>query len=364
MLQISVVFLAKKGYTTIRKVPKLDYQSGPSSRIDTTRQWIQEYSPQNLHQTRWLMKQEATTSRANQLLNIIGKRMSENSEAILKLTGCNSDMGVEQGQKNLSSKRVEEVKNYLINVWSIPSKRIKTESRNLPSNPSRTVDSDIASSDAENRRVEFSCENTSILAPVMSRDTIRSVSPAVLHLTSENNWDATISSKGKILSGLSSDASHSIDFRTSDYVSSIGEEVKIIGNREKSSLEKIVPVEFLTLRRKIDEQRADKTVDKYSLIVFDFDRSDLSATNRNIAAFVKKSLTPRSAVSISGTTDQLGDAVYNRKLSLDRARATASALGIANAELSGDGESETFPNALPEGRFYNRTVVITVETPK
>ncbi|MBI3258740.1 MAG: hypothetical protein HYZ54_04585, partial [Ignavibacteriae bacterium] len=28
-----------------------------------------------------------------QLLNIIGKRMSENSEAILKLTGCNSDMG-------------------------------------------------------------------------------------------------------------------------------------------------------------------------------------------------------------------------------------------------------------------------------
>ena len=157
---------------------------------------------------------------------------------------------------------------------------------------------------------------------------------------------------------------HPVDFRLSDFVSSIGESIEVVGSKDKTSQEKTIPVELLTLRRKIDEQRADKTVDKYSLIVFDFDRSDLSSPNKSIAEFVKSSLTPRSTVSISGTTDHLGDEAYNRKLSFDRAKATATALGLTNAELSGDGESDFFPNALPEGRFYNRTVVITVETPK
>lgn len=299
-----------------------------------------------------------------QILNIVGKRMVENPDAILKLTGCNSDMGEERGQKNLSANRAEEVKNYLVNVWSVPAKRIKTESRNLPSNPSRTVDTDVSASDAENRRVEFSSENIAILAPVMSRDTIRKVYPAILRFNPEKDLNVTVSSKGKVLSTLTSDRSHSIDFRLSDYVAALGESIDVVGTKGKTSQEKNIPVELLTLRRKIDEQREDKTVDKYSLIVFDFDRSDLSSPNKSIAAFVKSSLTPRSTVSISGTTDHLGDEAYNRKLSLDRAKATASALGLTNAELSGDGESDFFPNALPEGRFYNRTVVITVETPK
>ncbi len=299
-----------------------------------------------------------------QILNIIGKRMIENPDAILKLTGCNSDVGEERGQKNLSASRAEAVRNYLVNVWSIPSKRIKTESRNLPGNPSRSADIDVSASDAENRRVEFSSENSAILAPVMSRDTLRNVSPAILRFNTEKDVNVTISSKDKVLSTVKSDALHPVDFRLSDFVSSIGESIEVVGSKDKTSQEKTIPVELLTLRRKIDEQRADKTVDKYSLIVFDFDRSDLSSPNKSIAEFVKSSLTPRSTVSISGTTDHLGDEAYNRKLSFDRAKATATALGLTNAELSGDGESDFFPNALPEGRFYNRTVVITVETPK
>ena len=43
---------------------------------------------------------------------------------------------------------------------------------------------------------------------------------------------------------------------------------------------------------------------------------------------------------------------------------TARALGIAGASVAGIGEQDPlYDNALPEGRFYNRTVDIVVETP-
>jgi outer membrane protein OmpA-like peptidoglycan-associated protein len=300
-----------------------------------------------------------------QLLNVIGKRMSENSTAILKLTGCNADVAEEHGQKSLSTKRAEAVKNYLVSVWNIPSNRIKTESRNLPANASRTADADVSASDAENRRVEFSSDNASILAPITSRDTIRNVYPPTIRITinSDKKWDSHFESRGKSLANSISN-SPTTEWNITNYAREFGDSIQISNSSETMVSQRTFPVELLTLQRKREEQRADKTLDKYSLIVFDFDRSDLSPQNKTIAGIVKNALTSQSRVSITGTTDQLGDATYNRKLSLDRARATAAALGLSTAELIGEGESEVFPNSLPEGRFYNRTVVITVETPQ
>jgi outer membrane protein OmpA-like peptidoglycan-associated protein len=302
-----------------------------------------------------------------QSLNIIGKRMSEHPTASIKLTGCNAGAADEGSTKSLSAKRAEAIKKYLVTVWNIAGNRIKTESRGLPANASRSIDADASASEAENRRVEFSSDNAAILAPVISRDTLRNTYPKTIRLvnTSGKQWSANLFSKGKQLATLTSSAGKTIEWHPADYAASLGESVEVSANAEGwVPAQSTIPVELLTLRRKREEQMADKTIDKYSLIVFDFDRSDLSSQNKSIATIIKNALTPQSKVSISGTTDQLGDATYNRKLSLDRARATANVLGVPNAELSGDGESDIFPNTLPEGRFYNRTVVITVETPK
>ena len=69
-------------------------------------------------------------------------------------------------------------------------------------------------------------------------------------------------------------------------------------------------------------------------------------------------------VTISGYTDALGDEIVNEKIALERAKAVSQRLQIRNAIVRGIGEKEIlYDNNLPEGRFYCRTVTITIETP-
>ncbi|GBD06204.1 Outer membrane porin F [bacterium HR20] len=106
------------------------------------------------------------------------------------------------------------------------------------------------------------------------------------------------------------------------------------------------------------------------MVVFDFDRADLSPTNRALVQhFVADAITPRSRVRITGTTDRLGEAAYNLQLSQARAdetRRTIEAI-LPSAQIEearGIGSSQLlFDNSLPEGRSYCRTVTIVVETP-
>jgi outer membrane protein OmpA-like peptidoglycan-associated protein len=109
---------------------------------------------------------------------------------------------------------------------------------------------------------------------------------------------------------------------------------------------------------------------RLSLVVFDFDRADLTPQNRALVErFVVSGITPRSRVRITGTTDRLGEASYNMQLSQARAdqarRTIESVLPSAQIEdVRGLGASQLlFDNSLPEGRFYCRTVTITIETP-
>jgi len=104
-------------------------------------------------------------------------------------------------------------------------------------------------------------------------------------------------------------------------------------------------------------------VERYSLLLFDYDAVTLNEDNRRIIELVKRNLRAEAAVRIIGSTDRLGEAEYNRRLSRRRAEAAAEALGRAQVEISGIGEdTRSFPNDLPEGRFYSRTVIIELET--
>lgn len=297
------------------------------------------------------------------ILDIVAKRLEEYPKATLTLTGCNADALEERGATALSRRRAEAVKAYLTSVWNISAARIRIESQNLPQNPSRTSDADVNDAHAENRRVEISSNEAAILAPVVVRDTLRTIEPQILRLrpSRPTAWRATIVSGGQMLTSLRGNDSAFVEWRPSANLL-FGDTVRITIESEGNTVHRTLTTELFTLNRKRTERLADKTVDKYSLILFDFDRSDLSAQNKRIAALVKEAIRPESSVSIIGTTDRLGEAGYNRKLSTDRARAAAAALGISAATF-GQGESEEFPNNLPEGRFYNRTVVITVETP-
>jgi hypothetical protein len=74
------------------------------------------------------------------VLNILGKRLSENGDFKITLTGCNAGTGKEKENLELSRQRAESVKRYLVETWGINPENIKTEARNLPEKPSTPLD--------------------------------------------------------------------------------------------------------------------------------------------------------------------------------------------------------------------------------
>jgi outer membrane protein OmpA-like peptidoglycan-associated protein len=125
-----------------------------------------------------------------------------------------------------------------------------------------------------------------------------------------------------------------------------------------------VPVTERTLVDKRTTGGTDKTMDRYSLILFGFDRSELTDQHKALIENIKPRLSPASSVSITGYTDRIGSDDYNLRLSEQRARAVSAGLAVQRATITGQGEKlPLYDNDSPEGRFYSRTVEIVVETP-
>jgi outer membrane protein OmpA-like peptidoglycan-associated protein len=115
-------------------------------------------------------------------------------------------------------------------------------------------------------------------------------------------------------------------------------------------------------------------LEKFSLILFGFDESELGAKNERTLGFVAESFTKKNPqkLSIVGYTDELGEETHNDELSHRRASEASKELERAlesrglklpdNTLIDGKGSREKlYDNALPEGRFFSRTVNITVE---
>lgn len=125
-------------------------------------------------------------------------------------------------------------------------------------------------------------------------------------------------------------------------------------------------VEQLTVRQKRYEQRDDKRIDRYSLIVFDFNKAELTAAHRQLLGEVKLRIQPQSKVVIAGYADRSGEPDYNRELARRRCVEVQRALGLADSAVTIEpkGSDELlYDNTTPEGRSYCRTVQITIETP-
>ncbi|MBX3043235.1 MAG: OmpA family protein [Candidatus Kapabacteria bacterium] len=124
----------------------------------------------------------------------------------------------------------------------------------------------------------------------------------------------------------------------------------------------IIEIEQITVQKKRTSGVADKQIDNYSLILFDFDKSDISFNNKEIIGFVKSRLNADSKVEITGYTDRTGDDTYNKRLSERRASTVNGELKHKGSTFKGIGkEILLYDNDFPEGRFYCRTVNIRVE---
>jgi outer membrane protein OmpA-like peptidoglycan-associated protein len=86
------------------------------------------------------------------VLNLVGRRLTHNPTARIRIVGCNSDTGVEENNLDLSRRRAEAVRDYLSDIWSVENARMDMETRNLPATPTPMI---VLGGRPENQRVEI-----------------------------------------------------------------------------------------------------------------------------------------------------------------------------------------------------------------
>lgn len=317
-----------------------------------------------------------------QLLNIIGKRLAENADAKLTIIGCNSDIGLEKGNSGLSLKRAEAVKSYLVDVWKINETRLEVKSRILPEKASFPVEEEDKAS--ENRRVELYSDNFKVLEPVVIETITRTANPPVVRfkLTAKSDtglekWriyatqtnmdkdenfekvgsetlpekvDWSLESFQKYMPRYAQPIIYSLDL-----TDRTGKNEKV----EKSSSD----MNIISIKQKRIQKIDDYEIENYSLILFDFDKADIEEGNKRVINFILSKIKASSQIEIKGYTDRTGDDAYNKRLSGRRAQAAKAALKRQDAISLGIGEDVLlYDNDLPEGRFYCRTVEVTIKT--
>ncbi len=318
------------------------------------------------------------------ILNIIGSRMKKNPKAQITLTGCNANENKELSNITLSRKRAETIKKYLENVWGIEKNRLKIEARNLPRQQSNSAEIDGRE---ENRRVEIASDFEEIFEPMTIIDTIVKTIPPVLKFRVQSKtkavikeWSVSAYQRDKKLkefsgSGNLPDNLEWIMANDKEYIPLFNQPVyyKIgvtdIENRKWESAPRKLEMEpltaknkFLAIEKGVDVK--DKEIDEFSLMSFAYNSPELNKGHMLLLGLAREKIDGSSYVLIKGYTDRVGEEQHNMQLSLNRALATAAALNIDPKFVSGVGETEPlFDNNLPEGRFYNRAVYITIENP-
>ncbi len=313
------------------------------------------------------------------VLNIIGSRMQKYPEAQINIEGCNSNTGVEKNNMTLSENRAETVFDYLKSVWNIDDSRMRITSRNLPQEPSNPKEADGIQ---ENQRVEITANKYEIIAPVIVDDTFRTVNPPVARFYPEvvteagiKSWDLVASQNNTLVNRFVGDGTLPgyVEWKFEKDQTKIPKQngeltyyLKVEDNtgQIKQTEPQTLPVDLITVQKKKRDRVKDKYIDRYSLILFSFDKSELSYYNSTLTKFIKSRSKPNSKIFIKGHTDRMGEAAYNLTLSKQRADAVAKEFKEYDTSVSGYGEVEQmYDNNLPEGRFYCRKVDIIVETP-
>ena len=327
-----------------------------------------------------------TMEKYHHILNVIGKRLVLNPEARISIVGCNSNTGEEKGQMALSRSRADKVFAYFSYVWGIDPSRMDVTAQNLPNVPST---SRVPEGVIENQRVEIYSDHPAILDTIKSTymqqhcDTteIRIV-PAIEVQTVLAKWQFKLLGGGKEL--LTREGTGNLPQSFVFDMESLGgvHNVALMGqitaeitgqDNEGNVFTVSTPaptkINFLRSEERMAQKIASKVIEKYGLILFEFDREDLKDRNQIIVnrVITRMGLLPSATMNIAGHTDTIGEEDYNIKLSERRASAvyaavikTGSAV-VSQITYQGNGPNNPpYDNNIPEGRALNRTVIITL----
>lgn len=309
------------------------------------------------------------------LLNVIGSRMNQFPNTKITVVGNNNNTGLEKNNKALSKERAETVKRYLVDVWGINSNRISIETRNLPQNAANNT---ITEGLVENRRAEIYSTSKEIMKPITIMEYTKSVTPPKIKFTTAIQSDVgiksskmTVSQSGDVLKTFTNEHETMIwDIEKGKFPqleALIDANFEVTDNKNNTvKVDESIKLQQLTIKKKREELIDDKRVEKFALILFDYDKSTLKPEHQSILNDIKNRIEPNSKVTISGYADATGEQNYNKELATRRTAAIVKVLNVApdNLEVNNIGSDELlFENNSPFGRSFCRTVTIKIETP-
>jgi outer membrane protein OmpA-like peptidoglycan-associated protein len=318
------------------------------------------------------------------ILNILGDRMSKNPSTKINLVGS-SEKTQQEGRI-----MAESVKKYLVDIYGIEPTRITTDGNTRPEIPSEqwggTKELVLLSQD--DRRVSIESNSPELLMEFQSGEAAP-LKPVLIDVIQEAPLDSYISidaagadeAYSSWMLEVTDDDSAVQKFGPYDQeqVSISGKSIlgtrpegnykfTIIGTTKGGETVKKETQKHLVLWT----PAADEQGMRYS-VIYEFNDSKSSKMyEKYLSEIVTPKIPKNASVIIHGHTDAIGDPVKNKILSMARAN---DVKGILEAELKkqgrtdvkfevyGFGEDEKmapFGNKLPEGRFYNRTVIIDI----
>lgn len=322
------------------------------------------------------LPQDAVEINSN-TLNIVAARMQKYPQASLKVVGTNS--GGKGESKAVAQQRADVVKQRVV-AMGVDANRVTVEARDLPEKASNNT---IPDGMDENRRVELRSNTPEVLDPiVIQKEKQRITTPNMVEFRPTasgmpvKNWNLTVTQAGNTLREFSRTGEPSPQrwvIRPNELsASQLPIEYTLTVTAEDGTSKDVngtIPVDYISSTRKSVEQLPDRTVEKFSLILFDFDKADITTDNQRILdKIVVPAVKFNSVVKIYGYTDRIGDPDYNKKLSKQRAQAVKAYLEgkvkAARYEVAGVGEDLIlFDNDMPVGRQLCRTVQVFIETP-
>lgn len=314
------------------------------------------------------------------LLHILGRRLAADSTLVVTVTGTTDGVEVPLAQQpQLARARAEAIAAYLGSAWGVRPNQVRIATSTAPSVPSNPA---YPEGVAENRRVELSSRSLSVFAPIVHerfREYIvqrRRIALSLSNLPGDVvEWEIRAHHQGHALGSRRGSGQPPQLLVLELDSAALAQIASALAPRDR--LEAVVELRTAAgytaqLRAAVPIERSQSKFERsrLSLVVFDFDRADLSPMNRELVQrFVLDAVKPHSRIRITGTTDRLGEAAYNLQLSQARAeeaqRFIRQLVPTARIEeVRGIGSSTLlFDNSTPEGRYYCRTVTILVETP-
>lgn len=308
-------------------------------------------------------------------LDILGSRMKAYPDAVVKLTGTNSNSGKERDNVELSRLRALAIRDYLVKTWNIPSNRVVVDQRNLPELPTNPV---TRAGMEENRRVEITSTDPRITEPIkIEHKESQAVGETLVRFEDNVNvdprinivrWDITTDQNGQSLGAADSGKGtppRIITVKIPDASSLAGQPFHYRmnlydadGNRYGTE----------GMSRVVNKTVQNDKLEKYGMLSFDFNVSDINPRAQQMIGLIGESISgDATGVTVTGFCDNTGADDYNQALSEARADAALKTLKQvtklpANSNVSGMGKRDPkFVNELPEGRMLNRRVEVAIQ---